>query len=179
MMIGRRSLRWTVERGAAIVPDRIYKEPRYDLVATPEKIDSLLADRQFWVFHPEWVREDLLLKPVVNQHTGPGYYIAQRYGGPAIRYLLYPEKNKDGCETLGRGSVDYYPTYYSSIDRSEFPAPPGLVSFFRDVKDGIAQRSKKVVSRQAAAWISHVSLDAVRSGAKAVPSAWKSAIDAK
>lgn len=168
----KRLLCWTLEQGASIVPDLHYKEPRYSAVSTIEQINELASYRHFFVLRADWQIDDLLMRPVVNKHEGPGYYIAQRYGGPAIDYMLYPEHGEVGHTTLGRGSVAYYSHYFAIADGRKVTPPPAMKSFFSQLSQFIRTESVCLKGKKRSAWLSRSASSAVTSGNKHLPTEW-------
>jgi hypothetical protein len=170
-----RLLRWTLKQKASIVPDNHYREPGYVAVSSPEQIVELVPHRQYFVIRADWQLEDLLMRPVVNEHEGPGFYIAQRYGGPAIDYLLYPEHIENGQRTLGRGAVHHYPHYYSAKDNQKVALPRAMRDFFAQLSRFIRADAVCLKGKERAVWMSRMAADAVTSGDKHVPSEWQDA----
>ena len=113
--------------------------------------------------------EDLQMRPVQNKHVGAAFYIAQRVGGPAIRFLLYKERLEQDANVLACGSVDHYPTYYSSRDNSRFDAPDALKSFYKEAVRHIRSQSIRIVGQPGSAWISRESARLVVSKVKRLP----------
>lgn len=165
-----------LRRGAVIVPDRLYVAQSYDLIAREEDVKQLAADRQFWIFCPDWISEDLLLKPVVHKELGPRFYIAQRYGGPALRYVLYPERTDVSPPALGSGSVDYYPHYYSSRSDSRLMPPEHMIKFFKQTRDEIKSNSACIKADRDAVWVNRQTLEDVENGSKMLPGRWKQVV---
>src|SRR4051794_7267705 len=99
-----RLLHWTLEQGAVLVPNQHYLEPRYEEIRTCADLDRFPSERMFFVLRSDWQVESLEMRPVNNKDQGPGFYISQRYAGPAITYLVYPERNSEsqGPSILGR-----------------------------------------------------------------------------
>ena len=89
-------LHWTLEQGAVLVPAMHYHEPHYEEVRSAAKLEQFLSRRQFYVLRGDWQSEKLLMEPYVNKFKGAGFYIAQRYGGPSLSYLLYPQREDNG-----------------------------------------------------------------------------------
>lgn len=167
--------RWTLELGALIVPDEHYKEPRHKVVSDIDGLNELLSNRQFWIIRKDWLEEELPLHAVDNLHSGAGFRVSQRYGGPAISYLLYPEYSDEGRTILGRGSVHYYPHYYSKVDNRRIEPPEAMKQFFKSVAKFIKKDGVQLKSERRSIWLTKWARDAAVDGSKDVPPEWKQA----
>ena len=125
-----RLLHWTLELGAVLVPDVHYAAPHYEEIRSLSKLEQFIAARQFHVLRSDWQVEPLLMKPYVNKLKGGGFYIAQRYGGPALTYALYPQREENGRAVLGRGAIHHYSFYYSSADARRLGPGEPMKAFY-------------------------------------------------
>jgi hypothetical protein len=170
-----RLLRWTLAQQAIIVPDAHYRGARVSSVSAADELRELLSERQFWVMRRDWKVEDLVLHPVDNQDLGAGFRVSQRYGGPTISYLLYPEHTEHGNTVLGRGSVHHYPFYYSSVDNRKIIPSPEFKRFFKEVTRFVKTDAICLKGKQRSVWLTRAAAEAISSGRKHAPSEWKEA----
>ncbi|HET9157764.1 MAG TPA: hypothetical protein VFN91_13920, partial [Myxococcaceae bacterium] len=96
-----------LRRGAGIVVGRLYERRTYDVI---RDLDGFARSRtfgakQYFVIHPSFSKRRLLLGRIEK-----GFYIRQRYGGPALDLFLGSESSDDGGARLFYGSIHFYPT---------------------------------------------------------------------
>lgn len=169
-------LKWTLGEGASIVVSKFYKVPRYLVVDSSAHLGKVMSENQLFVVHPDWQLEDLVMSSVVNKHEGPVFYIAQRYGGPAIDYLLYPERVEGEKVILGRGSVHHYPHYYSARDAGEvLPVPPAMREFYSRLARFLKKDAVRLKGEIQSVWLSRSTAEQVAAGTKFVPEEWEEA----
>jgi hypothetical protein len=106
-----RLLQWTLEQGAVLVPDVMYPEPYYEQISSVAKLEQFPSARLFFVLRGDWQVEKLRMSAHVTQFKGNGFLINQRYGGPALSYLLYPQREEGGARFWAK-------VRFSSIDRT-------------------------------------------------------------
>jgi hypothetical protein len=149
----QRILQWTLDQGAVLVPDSHYLEPHYEEIRSIRKLDEFASERQFFVLRADWQSEKLHIKPYVNKYKGGGFYIAQRYGGPSLSYLLYPQRTERDRPILGRGSLHYYPSYYvGSPDQQVRPADT-LKAFYAAAKRFLMKGGSRIEGKVRATWV--------------------------
>jgi hypothetical protein len=161
----QRLLHWTLGQGAILVPDEHYNEPAYEEIRSPAELERFAANTLFHVLRADWQVERLLMKPYVNKTMGPGFYIAQRYGGPALMYLLYPQREEDGRPMLGRGSISHYPFYHSAVEPQRRLEPgDSLKAFYRDATRFMKDDGLLLKATKRSAWVAREGVDLLRSG---------------
>jgi hypothetical protein len=148
-----RLLHWTLEHGAALVPDVHYPEPHYEEIRSVAKLQPFLSARTFYVLRSDWQTEKLVMKPHVNKLKGPGFYIAQRYGGPSLCYALYPQREDGGRSILGRGTIDYYPFYYSISNGRQLDPNPSMKSFYTEVTRLMKEGGSRIKGKLRSVWV--------------------------
>ena len=148
-----RLLHWTLEQGAVLVPDLHYHEPQYEEVRSVAKLEPFLSQRQFYVLRGDWQVERLLMKPHINKFRGAGFYIAQRYGGPSLSYALYPQREEDGRSILGRGTIDYYPFYYSSSNERQLEPRESLKAFYAEATRLMKNGGSRIRGKLRSVWV--------------------------
>jgi hypothetical protein len=164
-------LRKVLEEGAAIIPDKQYAEKKCSLITSLDQIDDLLDHRLYFVLRSDWKVEDLVMRSF-SKDGQETYHLAQRYGGPTINMLLYPEGSLDGQPVLGRGSLHYYPFYYSGIDGAHLDPPKAMKDFFSNMSRFVKTGAVRLVGRVRSSWLSKSSLEAVSAGRIRLPSEW-------
>jgi hypothetical protein len=175
-----RLLEWTFRQGARLVADLHYSECHYEEIDSVSKLQLSLPHPYFFVLRHDWQKEGLLMKPVVNKFKGPGFYIAQRVGGPALHYRLFPQRDCDGGSLLGGGTVGYYPFYYSSIDGGRtLAANQFLKGFYSDatglLKAGGRRISVRVKGKPRSApgfWVAQDAMKLLASKQVSAPEPW-------
>jgi hypothetical protein len=170
-------LYWTLEQGAVLVPDLHYAEPHYEEVRSVAKLEQFLSQRQFYVLRGDWQVERLLMKPHINKSKGPGFYIAQRYGGPSLSYLLYPQREEDGRAILGRGTIDYYPFYYSSSNEGQLEPSESLKAFYAEATRLMKNSGSRIKGRQRSVWVACDGAKLIASKQAFAPEPWSDAAE--
>jgi hypothetical protein len=172
-----RILHWTLKQGAVLVPDLHYLEPHYEEIRSTTKLEPFLSSRQFYVLRGDWQLEKLHMKPYVNKFKGAGFYVAQRYGGPYVSYLLYPQRGENGRSILGRGSLDYYPLYYS-ISHAE-PVIPGvsLKEFYAAATRVLKKESSRIKGKVRSVWVAEEATRLLTANLAFLPEPWNRAND--
>ena len=167
-----RLLHWTLQQGAVLVPRVHHLEPHYEEIRTVAQLAPYLAERMFFVLNPDYQTEKLRMRAYVSQYRGAGFYIAQRYGGPSIHYLLYPQREEEGRLLLGIGSIDHYPFYYSNVDNRRLDASPALKAFYARATRFMKQGALRIQGEQRTYWVAQEGA-ALLAGRRAfVPEPW-------
>ncbi len=167
-----RLLHWTLEQGAVLVPDLHYLEPHYEEIRSVTGLEQFSSRRQFYVLRGDWQIERLLMKPYTNKLEGPGFYIAQRYGGPSLSYLLYPQREEQGRSILGRGTIDYYPFYYSSSNERQLEPSEPLKAFYSEASRLMKKGGIQLKGKVRSAWVACDAAELLSSKRAFAPEPW-------
>jgi len=169
-----RLLHWSLEQGAVLIPGQHYFEPRYEEIRTRADLERFPSERQFFVLRSDWQVEPLEMRPVNNKYLGPGFYIAQRYGGPAASYLVYPERNSEveGRSILGRGNIHHYPHYFSTVGENRLDPGPALKRFYAEATRQMKSQGAKLKGKRRIVWIARDGVRRLESKQAVVPEEW-------
>jgi hypothetical protein len=168
---------WTLEQGAILVPDLHYPEPHYEEVRSVAKLEQFLSRRQFYVLRGDWQVERLLMKPHINKLKGAGFYIAQRYGGPSLSYALYPQREDGGRSILGRGTIDYYPFYYSSSNERQLEPSETLKAFYTEATRLMKKSGSRIKGKLRSMWVACEGAKLLASKQAFAPEPWSDAAE--
>lgn len=167
-----RLLHWTLELGAVLVPDVHYAAPHYEEIRSLTKLEQFISARQFYVVRSDWQVEPLLMKPAVNKLKGGGFCIEQRYGGPALSYLLYPQREENGRSVLGRGAIHHYSFYYSRSDARRLGPGEPFKAFYAEATRLMKTDGSRIKGKVRSVWVACDGSKLLAAKQAAAPAPW-------
>jgi hypothetical protein len=168
-----RLLEWTLDQGAVLVPVQHYLEPHYEEVRSIKRLEQFQSCGHFFVLRGDWQREKLRMKPYVNKYKGGGFYITQRYGGPYVCYLLYPQRSEDNDVVLGRCSIDYYPWHYIGSVGDRVPPSSSLQMFYSAATRLLKTKGSRVRAAKRVTWITEEGARLLSINVARLPEQWR------
>lgn len=151
--------------GGYIIPALQYDKSNYTVIkSTEDYLPFVNKSVLLFIVHESYFQEPLAWD-TIKKEGRELFYIPQRTGGPTIDFYSPGIIDKDGIRFIGQGSISYYASYQSIVQRSNIEAPESQKIFYRKlcsrIKKGFAIKLSKRIY-----WVGNRTLTSLRNGSK-------------